>query len=94
MLNQEGGIEPEQFRVEAMIDWMDTLGKSLLGWTVNGCQCHNHKYDPFSQKEYYQLYAFLKQRRRGISRSAHGRGTEEAGGNRGQSPRVEIEGDA
>jgi hypothetical protein len=59
MLNQEGGIEPEQFRVEALIDRMDTLGKSLLGLTVNCCQCHNHKYDPFAQKEYYQLYAFL-----------------------------------
>ena len=59
MLNQEGGIEPEQFRVEAMIDRMDTLGKSLLGLTINCAQCHNHKYDPFAQKEYYQLYAFL-----------------------------------
>ena len=59
MLNQEGGIEPEQFRVEAMIDRMDTLGKAFLGLTVNCCQCHNHKFDPFTQKEYYQLYAFL-----------------------------------
>jgi hypothetical protein len=59
MLNQEGGIEPEQFRVEALIDRMDTLGKALLGLTINCCQCHNHKYDPFTQKEYYQLYALL-----------------------------------
>jgi hypothetical protein len=59
MLNQEGGIEPEQFRVEAMIDRVDSLGKAFLGLTVNCCQCHNHKYDPFAQKEYYQLYAFL-----------------------------------
>ena len=59
MLNQEGGIEPEQFRVEALIDRMDTLGKTFLGLTINCSQCHNHKYDPFSQKEYYQLYAFL-----------------------------------
>ena len=59
MLNQEGGIEPEQFRVEAMIDRMDTLGKAFLGLTINCCQCHNHKYDPFTQKDYYQLYAFL-----------------------------------
>jgi hypothetical protein len=59
MLNQEGGIEPEQFRVEAMIDRMDTLGKAFLGLTINCCQCHDHKYDPFPQKEYYQLYAFL-----------------------------------
>jgi len=59
MLNQEGGIEPEQFRVEAMIDRMDAVGKAFLGLTINCCQCHNHKYDPFTQKEYYQLYAFL-----------------------------------
>lgn len=59
MLNQEGGIEPEQFRVEALIDRMDTLGKAFLGLTINCAQCHNHKYDPFTQKEYYQLYAFL-----------------------------------
>ncbi len=59
MLNQEGGIEPEQFRVEALIDRMDTLGKAFMGLTVNCCQCHNHKYDPFTQKDYYQFYAFL-----------------------------------
>jgi len=59
MLNQEGGIEPEQFRVEALIDRMDAVGKAFLGLTINCCQCHNHKFDPFSQKEYYQLYAFL-----------------------------------
>ena len=59
MLNQEGGIEPEQFRVEALIDRMDTLGKAFLGLTINCCQCHNHKFDPFAQTDYYQLYAFL-----------------------------------
>jgi len=59
MLNQEGGIEPEQFRVEAMIDRMDAVGKAWLGLTIACAQCHNHKYDPISQKEYYQLYAFL-----------------------------------
>ncbi len=59
MLNQEGGIEPEQFRVEAMIDRMDAVGRAWLGLTINCCQCHNHKFDPISQKEYYQLFAFL-----------------------------------
>jgi len=59
MLNQEGGIEPEQFRTEAMIDRMDAVGKAWLGLTINCCQCHNHKFDPLSQKEYYQLFAFL-----------------------------------
>jgi len=59
MINEEGGVDPEQFRVEAIIDRMDTLGKAFLGLTVNCAQCHNHKYDPISQKEYYQLFAFL-----------------------------------
>ena len=59
MLNEEGGIDPEQFRIEAIIERMDVLGKAFLGLTVNCCQCHNHKYDPISQKEYYRLFAFL-----------------------------------
>ena len=59
MMNQEGGIEPEQFRVEAMIDRMDAVGRAWLGLTIACAQCHNHKYDPISQKEYYQIFAFL-----------------------------------
>ena len=59
MLNQEGGIEPEQFRIDAMIDRMDAVGKAWLGLTISCAQCHNHKYDPISQKEYYRLFAFL-----------------------------------
>ncbi len=58
-MNQEGGIEPEQFRIEAMIDRMDAVGKAWLGLTIACAQCHNHKFDPISQKEYYQLFAFL-----------------------------------
>ncbi len=46
MLNEEGGIDPEQFRMEAMFDRMDALGKSVLGLTIQCCQCHNHKFDP------------------------------------------------
>ncbi len=59
MLNEEGGIDPEQFRVEGVIDRVDTIGKSFLGLTVACAQCHNHKYDPISHKEYYQIFAFL-----------------------------------
>ncbi|HTL16910.1 MAG TPA: DUF1549 and DUF1553 domain-containing protein, partial [Patescibacteria group bacterium] len=59
MLNQEGGIEPEQFRVEALIDRVDAVGKAFLGLTLNCCQCHDHKFDPFTQKDYYRFYAFL-----------------------------------
>jgi hypothetical protein len=59
MVNEEGGIDPEQFRMEAMFDRMDAIGKSMLGLTIQCCQCHNHKYDPISQREYYQLFAFF-----------------------------------
>jgi hypothetical protein len=59
MMNQEGGIEPEQFRIDAMIDRMDAVGRAWLGLTIACCQCHNHKFDPLSQKEYYQLFSFL-----------------------------------
>ncbi len=59
MLNQEGGIEPEQFRTESMIDRIDAIGRTWLGLTVNCAQCHNHKFDPIAQREYYQVWAFL-----------------------------------
>ncbi|MGV3663296.1 MAG: PSD1 and planctomycete cytochrome C domain-containing protein [Prosthecobacter sp.] len=59
MINEEGGIDPEQFRMEAMFDRMDTLGKSVLGLTIGCTQCHNHKYDPITQEEYYRMFAFL-----------------------------------
>lgn len=59
MLNEEGGIDPEQFRMEAMFDRMDALGKCVLGLTIQCAQCHNHKFDPISQEEYYRLFAFL-----------------------------------
>jgi mono/diheme cytochrome c family protein len=59
MINEEGGVDPEQFRIQSIIERMDVMGKAFLGLTVNCCQCHNHKYDPISQKEYYRLFAFL-----------------------------------
>jgi len=59
MVNEEGGIDPEQFRMEAMFDRMDAIGKSILGLTIQCAQCHSHKYDPLTQEEYYRLFAFL-----------------------------------
>lgn len=59
MINEEGGIDPEQFRMEAMFDRMDAIGKSVLGLTIQCAQCHDHKFDPISQKEYFSLFAFL-----------------------------------
>ncbi len=59
MINQEGGVDPEQFRMEAMFDRMDAVGKSVLGLTIQCAQCHNHKFDPIRQEEYYRMFAFL-----------------------------------
>jgi hypothetical protein len=59
MINEEGGVDPEQFRMEAMFDRIDCIGKSILGLTIQCAQCHSHKYDPITQEEYYRLFAFL-----------------------------------
>ncbi|MBY0521898.1 MAG: PSD1 and planctomycete cytochrome C domain-containing protein [Gemmataceae bacterium] len=59
MINEEGGIDPEQFRMEAMFDRMDAIGKGVLGLTVQCAQCHTHKYDPLTQEEYYRMFAYL-----------------------------------
>ncbi|MCR9291581.1 MAG: PSD1 and planctomycete cytochrome C domain-containing protein [bacterium] len=59
MVNEEGGADPEQFRVEGMFDRVDAIGKAILGITTQCAQCHTHKYDPLSQTEYYQMFAAL-----------------------------------
>lgn len=61
MLNQEGGADPEEFRVAANVDRVNTTATVWLGSTVACAQCHDHKYDPFSQRDYFQLYAFFNQ---------------------------------
>ncbi|MEZ6062676.1 MAG: PSD1 and planctomycete cytochrome C domain-containing protein [Planctomycetaceae bacterium] len=59
MVNEEGGADPEQFRVEGMFDRIDAIGKAILGITTQCGQCHSHKYDPLTQREYYQMFAAL-----------------------------------
>jgi hypothetical protein len=59
MTNEEGGIDPEQFRMEALYDRMDAIGKVMLGLTVQCAQCHTHKYDPLTHTDYYRMFAFL-----------------------------------
>lgn len=59
MINEEGGVDPEQFRMEAIFDRMDAIGKSMLGLTIQCAQCHSHKYDPISHTDYYGLFAFI-----------------------------------
>jgi hypothetical protein len=56
---EEGGVIPEEYRVEYLIDKTKTFGKGILGITIECAQCHDHKYDPFSQRDYYSLLAFF-----------------------------------
>src|SRR5205085_4932581 len=59
LFNQEGGIDQEQFRTDYVIDRVSTTGAVFLGLTVGCAQCHDHKFDPITQREFYQLFAFL-----------------------------------
>lgn len=56
---EEGGVIPEEYRVEYLIDKTKTYGKGIMGITIECAQCHDHKYDPFSQKDYYSMLAFF-----------------------------------
>ena len=57
--NEEGGADPDEWRVSYAKDRVNTLGQVWMGITTGCAECHNHKYDPFTQKEYYQIYAFF-----------------------------------
>lgn len=59
MHNGEGGRDPEESRIEYVIDRVNTVGTVWLGLTLECAQCHTHKYDPISHAEYYQLNAFF-----------------------------------
>jgi hypothetical protein len=56
---EEGGVIPEEYRVEYNLDKVKTYTKGLLALTVECAQCHDHKYDPITQQDYYQLFAFF-----------------------------------
>jgi len=58
-INQEGGIDKEQFRIDSVFDRVATTGSVWLGLTIGCAQCHDHKFDPIEQKEYYRMFAFL-----------------------------------
>lgn len=59
MINEEGGIDPLEFRFHAMVDRVSTTGTAWLGLTLGCAQCHTHKYDPIEHREYYQVMALL-----------------------------------
>ena len=56
---EEGGVIDEEYRIEYLVDKTKTFGKGILGLTIECAQCHDHKYDPFKQKDYYSLLAFF-----------------------------------
>ncbi len=58
-ITEEGGVIDEEYRVNYVTDRTNTFGKALMGVTLECAHCHDHKYDPFSQKEYYQMFSFF-----------------------------------
>jgi mono/diheme cytochrome c family protein len=77
MVNMEGGIDPEENRFEILVDRVNTTATVWLGSTIACAQCHNHKYDPFSQKEYYQLMAIFDNAEYKIEGGLHSRHVSE-----------------
>jgi hypothetical protein len=59
MQTQEGGVVPEEYRTEYVVDRVNTFGRAFLGLSVECARCHDHKYDPITQKEFYRLYSFF-----------------------------------
>ncbi len=57
--NVEAGVHPEENRHNQVFDRVNTTGTVFLGTTIECCQCHDHKYDPFTQRDYYRLFAFF-----------------------------------
>jgi hypothetical protein len=57
--NSEGGIIPEEYEVEYVVDRVDTTASVWLGLTVGCARCHEHKYDPITHEEYYRLFAYF-----------------------------------
>lgn len=60
-ITQEGGVIDEEYRIEYVTDRTNTFGKSILALTFECAKCHDHKYDPISQKDYYSTFAFFNQ---------------------------------
>ena len=70
-INTEGGVDKEQFRIDSIFDRIATTGEVMFGLTLGCAQCHDHKFDPISQVEYYRLFAFFKDRKSTRLNSSH-----------------------
>lgn len=73
MANVEAGTDPEEEHVLAVIDRVNTTGMVWLGTSIECSQCHEHKYDPFTQRDYYRMYAFFNNTEKEIARRGSGR---------------------
>ncbi len=82
MINGEGGRIAEENRIEYVFDQAETLGTVWLGLTFNCCRCHDHKFDPISQRDYYSLFAFFNQTP-----------VDGGGGNPQQPPNIDVPSD-
>jgi mono/diheme cytochrome c family protein len=81
-LNGEGGRIVEEWFVESVIDRLETTGSTWMALTLNCCRCHDHKYDPISQKEFYQLFAYFNSNEEsGVLGEFGGAATTRKGGN-------------
>lgn len=81
-LNGEGGRIVEEWFAENVIDRIETTGSTWMGLTMNCCRCHDHKYDPISQKEFYQMFAYFNSNdESGVLGEFGGAGRTRAGGN-------------
>jgi hypothetical protein len=69
MINMEGGVDAEETRIESVVDRTNTTATIWLGSTLACAQCHNHKYDPLSQKDYYRFLAFFNNTEDGLERN-------------------------
>jgi mono/diheme cytochrome c family protein len=86
LLNQEGGIDVEEARFETLVDRVNTTGAVWLGSTLGCAQCHSHKFDPFSQPDYYRLMAFFDN----VEYTVHGQGEEVVGDRWIVEPELEL----
>jgi mono/diheme cytochrome c family protein len=77
MLNQEGGVDPDEYYWYELVDRVNTTAAVWLGSTLGCAQCHNHKFDPFTQKDYYRFLAFFDNSQYKIAGETNGRYAQE-----------------
>jgi len=88
MLNEEGGIDPLEFRFNSVTDRVATTGITWLGLTVGCAQCHTHKYDPITHREYFQMMAFLNNADEPDMKLPVGNAKEQETKNRGEVEKI------